>query len=246
MGSLYLSTLGNDPVPALMGLNLAKRFELRIEKVVFLAQPPQQGYEQKREALFRRLEAEGLPYRTIEARALLRKDQLDELRPDFPTSLVNLTGGTKLLSAQLLDALKGSGARAFIIDAHRIDEAPKALLLEPRLELLTLEPLTLDDYRELYLLGPEWVPTEAPLYFPRNAQAVQHPESKTYFVVHQGRPYLFRDALDKDGKLMQRAEMTRFAQDARQLGGELCLAMVPWHQLALDQRHENERDDTLQ
>ncbi len=247
MSRLYLSTLGNDPIPALMGLRFAGGLGWR-GKAVFLAERLWDGYEAKREAFLALLREEGVPYELVPAAG--RDGALPQDLPLSEGVLVNLTGGSKLLAALLLERVRRVGGRPFLLDAHRPLERPRALLLwEPlgTLELGEGEMADLQDYLRLHLepAGARWLETPPPPAFPQGARAVQllaledgvpmALEERVFFVVHLGQPYLVRPHLGaSDREHMKKELMAAFAEQARRLGGELCRAVVPWHQKALD------------
>ncbi len=243
-GPVYLSLLGNDPAPAYLGLKMAVRRAGGVARAVFYALPAwSEGYEAKRRALFALLEKEGIPYEVPSLSGVPAPEE------ETGEVWVNLTGGAKLWAVRLLGRWRRPGARVFLLEAHRPLEAPRALFLWPQEGALSLEAeaLTLEEYARLYLepLGETWVETPAPQTFPPGARAARLPQRDGFFVVYRGRPYWFRPSLGEERKEMSRKALARFAQEARTLGGQLCLPVAPYHGAHLQSRHPREREKVL-
>ncbi|WP_337845335.1 hypothetical protein [Thermus sp.] len=239
----HVAILGNDPIPALLGLRLAQA-RGRVGEVILYAQEPWKGYEARREAFLKRLRDEGLP---VDLRPLPDPRRFPEWRGEVRRlgeegALFNLTGGPKHLAALFLEALKGTRAQVFLVEAHRPLEAPKALFLQGR--ALPLPEASLEDYLEVHL-GPAGLGGHGraiPPRFPKGAQGVDLGGGR-WFVVYRGRPYLYAPSLGRGNP--RREDMARLAGEARRLGGELALAVVPYPREALLKAHPKERDRRL-
>lgn len=243
--SVYLALVGNDPAPAYLGLKMAARRAGGVERAIFYArQVWNEGYEAKRRALFALLEEKGIPY---------------EVRPPSEVSApeegvgevwVNLTGDAKIWAVRLFGRWRRPGAWVFLLEAHRPLEAPRALFLWPEEEVFPLEEetLTLEDYARLYLkpLGEEWEEVPSPPAFPPGARAARLPQRGSgLFVVYRGQPYWFKPFLEDEREGMSRKAFARFAMEARELGGQLCLPVVPYHKANLRSHHPRERNKVL-
>lgn len=242
---VYLSLLGNDPAPAYLGLKMVERRARGVARAIFYAlRAWNEAYEAKRCALFALLEEKGIPF---EVRPLSEAAIEEE---DAEEAWVNLTGGDKLSAMRLLEHWRRPGARVFLLEGHRLLEAPKALFLWPEEEALSLEAeaLTLEEYARLYLepLGETWEEAPPPPAFPPGARAARLPQrGDGLFVVYRGRPYWFRPFLGDEGKEMRRKAFASFALEARELGGQLCLPVVPHHEAHLGSRHPNDQGTVL-
>ncbi len=247
LGSVYLCLLGNDPAPAYLGLKIAARKAGGVARAVFYALPAwNETYEAKRRALFALLEEQGIPHEVQP----LSASEAAALEEDMREVFVNLTGGAKLWAVRLLERWRRPGARVFLLEAHRPLEAPQALFLWPEEEVLSLEAdaLSLEEYARLYLepLGEAWEEVPPPRALPPEARAARLPRRQGgLFVVYRGRPYWIRPFLENERKEMSRQAFARFAKEARELGGQLCLPVVPCHTANLQSRHPNERDTVL-
>lgn len=244
-GPVYLSLLGNDPAPAYLGLKMAARRAEGVVRAIFYALPAwNEGYEAKRRALFALLGEKGIPY---EVRPLSEVPAPEE---EMGEVWVNLIGGAKLWAVRLLGRWRRPGARVFLLEAHRPLEAPRALFLWPEEEAFPLEAeaLTLEEYARLYLgpLGEAWAEAPPPPAFPPGARAARLPRREGgLFVVYRGRPYWVRPFLEDEREGMSREAFARFAQEARELGGQLCLPVVPYHGASLRSHHPHEQDIVL-
>ncbi|MGC8875553.1 hypothetical protein [Thermus sp.] len=246
-GPVYLSLLGNDPAPAYLGLKTVARRAGGVAKAIFYAlRAWGEGYEAKRQALFALLEEKGIPH---EVRPLSEAPAPEEGTGEV---WANLTGGSKLFAVRLLGRLRRPGARVFLLEAHRPLEAPRALFLWPEEGAFPLEAeaLTLEEYARLYLepLGEAWAETPPPpaFPFPKGARTARLPRREGgLFVVYRGRPYWFRPFLGSEAKDMARKALARFAEEARELGGQLCLPVVPHHAANLRNYRPNEREKVL-
>jgi len=245
LGPVYLCLLGDDPAPAYLGLKVAARRAGGVARAIFYALPAwNEGYEAKRRALFALLEEKGIPY---EVRPLSEAAAPEEHGGEV---FVNLTGGAKLWAVRLFGRWRRPQAWVFLIEAHRPLEAPRALFLWPEEEALSLEAeaLTLEEYARLYLkpLGETWV--EEPLLpaFLPGARAARLPQRGSgLFVVYRGRPYWVRPFPEDERERVSRKAFARFAQEARELGGQLCLPVVPYPEASLLSHHPHERDNVL-
>lgn len=244
---VYLCLLGNDPAPAYLGLKMAARRAGGVVRAVFYASPAwNEAYKAKRRALYTLLEEKGIPH---EVRPL-SASQAAALEEDMGEVFVNLTGGAKVWAVRLLERWRRPGARVFLLEAHRPLEAPRALFLWPEEEVLSLEAeaLSLEEYARLYLepFGEAWEEVSPPRALPPEARAARLPRRQGgLFVVYRGRPYWIRPFLENERKEMSRQAFARFAQEARELGGQLCLPVVPYHGANLRSRHPRERDTVL-
>ncbi|SDE85856.1 hypothetical protein SAMN04488243_11349 [Thermus arciformis] len=241
---VYLCLLGNDPAPAYLGLKLVERKAGRVAKAVFYSFPEwNEEYRKKRQALFRLLSEKGVPHEERPLEEGLGEAEAREV-------WVNLTGGAKLWAVRFFGRWRRPGARVFLVEGHRVLEAPRALFLWPREEELSLEgeALTLEEYAKLYLepLGEAWERVPPPGAFPPRAQAARLPSREGgVFVVHRGLPYWVRPHLGDEAKDMSRKALSAFSGEAKRLGGQLCLPVVPYHRAHLRSRHPREREKVL-
>ena len=241
---VYLCLLGNDPAPAYLGLKLVERKVGKVAKAVFYSFPEwNEEYRKKRQALFRLLSEKSVLH---EERPLEKGLEEAEAREVW----VNLTGGAKLWAVRFLGRWRRPGARVFLVEGHRALEAPRALFLWPQEEELSLagEALTLEEYARLYLepLGEAWERVSTPGAFPPGAQAARLPGREGgVFVVHRGLPYWVRPRLGDEAKEMSREDLSAFSSEAKRLGGQLCLPVVPYHRAHLRSRHPKERENVL-
>lgn len=67
------------------------------------------------------------------------------------------------------------------------------------------------------------------------------------FVVHRGLPYWYwvRPHLGGEAKDMSRKALSAFSGEAKRLGGQLCLPVVPYHKAHLRSRHPKERENVF-
>ena len=243
---VYLCLLGNDPAPAYLGLKVVEREAGRVAKAVFYSFPAwNEEYGKKRQAFFRLLSEKGVLY---EERPLEKGLEEAEAREVW----VNLTGGAKYWAVRFLGHWRRPGARVFLVEGHRALEAPRALFLWPREEERSLEAeaLTLEEYARLYLepLGEAWERVSPPGAFPPGAQAARLPGREGgVFVVHRGLPYWYwvRPHLGGEAKDMSRKALSAFSGEAKRLGGQLCLPVVPYHKAHLRSRHPKERENVF-
>ena len=243
---VYLCLLGNDPAPAYLGLKVVEREAGRVAKAVFYSFPAwNEEYGKKRQAFFRLLSEKGVLY---EERPLEKGLEEAEAREVW----VNLTGGAKYWAVRFLGHWRRPGARVFLVEGHRALEAPRALFLWPREEERSLEAeaLTLEEYARLYLepLGEAWERVSPPGAFPPGAQAARLPGREGgVFVVHRGLPYWYwvRPHLGGEAKEMSRKALSAFSGEAKRLGGQLCLPVVPYHKAHLRSRHPKERENVF-
>ncbi|GAA5335340.1 MULTISPECIES: hypothetical protein [Thermus] len=244
--AVYVSLLGNEPGPAYIGLKFVRSRAGSVEEAVFYAERPWPGYEKKWEALLRLLEEEGTPYRLLEAGAL------DGAGVEPGEGVwVNLTGGSKLLALRSLRRWQGTGARVFLLDAHRDLEAPRALFFLPEEGEEVRDggaALTLADYLRLYLRpeGEEVEPVQPPRAFLQGAEAVRlHGRGGGLFVVYRGRPYWVRPHLGNPKGEMERNALAQHRQEAQRLGGYLCRPVVAFHAAHLQSLHAKQRGNVL-
>jgi hypothetical protein len=242
---VYLSLLGNDPAPAYLGLKMVEQRARGVARAIFYTlRVWNEAYKAKRCALFALLEEKGIPF---EDRPLSEAAIEEE---DAEEAWVNLTGGDKFNAVRLLGHWRRPGARVFLLEGHRLLEAPKALFLWPEEEVLSLEAeaLTLEEYARLYLepLGETWEEAPPPPAFPPGARAARLPQrGGGLFVVYRGQPYWFKPFLGDEREEMHREAIAHFAKEARELGGQLCLPVVPYHKARLRSYHPNEQDNVL-